>query len=88
MPRLTTLANANNYRNSSLWYRDGSFLKLRNVTVSYTFPKEKIRFADLTVFVTGTNLFSIDNLGFADPEQLVAAYPSVRSFWAGLKFNF
>ena len=88
MPRLTTLANANNYRNSSLWYRDGSFLKLRNVTVSYTFPKAATRFADLTVFVTGNNLFSIDSIGFADPEQLAAAYPSVRSFWTGLKFNF
>ena len=88
MPRLTTLANENNYRNSSLWYRDGSFLKLRNLTVAYTFPKSVMRFADMKVFVTGTNLFSIDNIGFADPEQLAAAYPSVRSWWAGIKFNF
>ena len=88
MPRLTTLANANNYRNSTLWYRDGSFLKLRNVTIAYTFPKSMTRFADLKVFLIGTNLFSVDNLGFADPEQLVAAYPSTRSYWAGIKFNF
>ena len=88
MPRLTTLANDNNYRNSSLWYRDGSFLKLRNLTVAYTFPKSVTRITDLKVFVTGTNLFSIDNIGFADPEQLAAAYPSTRSCWVGLKFNF
>ena len=88
MPRLTTLTNENNYRNSSLWYRDGSFIKLRNVTIAYTFPKSMTRFADLKVFVTGTNLFSADNIGFADPEQLVAAYPSTRSYWAGIKFNF
>lgn len=88
MPRLTTLANANNYHASSLWYRDGSFIKLRNVTVAYTFPKSMTRFADLKVFVTGTNLFSADNLGFADPEQLAIAYPSTRSYWAGIKFNF
>ena len=88
MPRLTTLSNENNYRNSSLWYRDGSFIKLRNVTLAYTFPKSMTRFADLKVFVTGTNLFSADNIGFADPEQLIAAYPSTRSYWAGIKFNF
>ena len=88
MPRLTTLANANNYRASSLWYRDGSYLKLRNLLVSYTFTKEQIRFADLKVFVQGTNLFSLDNIGFADPEQLGIAYPSTRSFWAGVKLNF
>lgn len=88
MPRLTTLANTNNYRSSSLWYRDGSFLKLRNLLLAYTFPKSMTHFADLKVFVQGTNLFSTDNIGFADPEQLSVAYPSTRSYWAGIKFNF
>lgn len=88
MPRLTTLENMNNYRASSLWYRDGSFIKLRNLLVAYTFPKSQTRFADLKVFVQGTNLFSLDNIGFADPEQLGIAYPSTRSYWAGIKLNF
>ena len=88
MPRLTTQDNQNNYRASSLWYRDGSFLKLRNLMVGYTFPKSMIKFADMQVYVQGTNLFSLDNIKFADPEQLVASYPSIRSFWAGVKFNF
>lgn len=88
MPRLTTQENLNNYRASSLWYRDGSFLKLRNLLVAYTFPKQQTHFADLKVFVQGTNLFSLDNLHFADPEQLGIAYPSTRSYWAGIKLNF
>lgn len=88
MPRLTTEPNANNYRASNLWYRDGSFIKLRNLMVSYTFPKSMLRFADMKIFVQGCNLFSLDNIGFADPEQLQAAYPSVRTWWAGVKFNF
>lgn len=88
MPRLTTQSNANNYRNNSLWYRDGSFLKLRNLYLAYTFPKTMTRFADLKVYLQGTNLFSLDNLGFADPEQLEANYPSTRSYWLGVKFDF
>jgi len=88
MPRLTTLANANNYQASSLWYRDGSFLKLRNLVISYTFPKSMLRFADMKLFLQGNNLFSLDNIRFADPEQLEQSYPSVRTFLAGLKFNF
>lgn len=88
MPRLTTQQNLNNYRASSLWYRDGSFLKLRNLLVAYTFPKSQTHFADLKVFVQGTNLFSLDNIHFADPEQLGIAYPSTRSYWAGIKLNF
>lgn len=88
MPRLTTQANANNYRNNSLWYRDGSFLKLRNLYLAYTFPKTVTRFADLKVYLQGTNLFSLDNLGFADPEQLGVGYPATRSYWVGVKFDF
>lgn len=88
MPRLTTQANANNYRNSSLWFRNGSFMKLRNLQLGYTLPKSAIGFADARVYLQGTNLFSIDNIEFADPEQLSAAYPSTRAFWAGVKFNF
>ena len=88
MPRLTTLSNANNYRNNSYWYRDGSFIKLRNLTVAYTLPKRILRFADMKIYLQGTNLFSLDNLKIVDPEQLGASYPSVRSYWAGVKFNF
>lgn len=88
MPRLTTLENKNNYRQNSLWYKDGSFIKLRSLVLSYTFKKEMTRFADVKVFVEGNNLFSLDNIRFTDPEQLQMGYPSTRSFWTGVKFNF
>lgn len=88
MPRLTTQTNNNNYRGNSLWYRDGSFLKLRNLTLSYTFSRKMLKFADMKVYVQGTNLFSLDNLKVVDPEQLTASYPTMRVFWAGVKFNF
>ncbi|MBO6096784.1 MAG: SusC/RagA family TonB-linked outer membrane protein, partial [Bacteroidales bacterium] len=88
MPRLTTQENPNNYQANSLWYRDGSFIKLRNLGISYTIPKKALRLCDATVSITGTNLFSFDNIGFADPEQLGAYYPSTRAYWVGVKFNF
>ena len=88
MPRLTTQENNNNYRNNSLWYRDGSFIKLRNLGVSYTIPRKAMKICDATISLTATNLFSLDNIKFADPEQLGAYYPSTRVFWVGVKFNF
>ena len=88
MPRLTTQGGENNYRSNSLFYRDGSFLKLRNVGISYTIPKSLLKICDATVSLNGTNLFSLDNIQFADPEQLGANYPTTRVFWAGVKFNF
>ena len=88
MPRLTTQENNNNYRNNSLWYRDGSFIKLRNVGVSFNVPKKFLGICDAEVSLNGTNLLSLDNIGFADPEQLGAYYPSMKVWWAGIKFNF
>ena len=88
MPRLTTLDGSNNYEDNSLWYRDGSFIKLRNVGVSYTIPKKVLKLCDAVISVNGTNLFSLDNIKFADPEQLGAVYPSTRVFWGSVKFNF
>ncbi len=88
IPRLTTLENANNYRNNSLWYRDGSFLKLRKLGVSYTLPKRLVHIADMKVYFEGNNLFCLDGIKTVDPEQLTATYPSVRTFFIGVKFNF
>ena len=88
MPRLTTVSNANNHQPSSLWYRDGSYLKLRNLVLSYTFPKSMLKFADMKIFLQGNNVFSIDGIGFADPQDISTLYPSMRSFLAGIKFNF
>lgn len=88
MPRLTTQENNNNYRNNSLWYRDGSFIKLRNIGVSYTIPKKVLGICEAEVSVNGTNLFSFDNIEFADPEQMGAYYPSMKVWWAGFKLNF
>lgn len=102
MPRLTTEGNSgsNNYQNSSMWYRDGSFLKLRNVTLSYTIPKRIIKIAEVEVYLQATNLFSLDGIEFMDPEQLLYSekdsynsqswinYPSTRAYWFGAKFNF
>ena len=88
MPRLTTLDGDNNYRSSNQWYRDGSFLKLRNVGISYNIPRSVLKVCDATVSLTGTNLFCLDNIKFADPEQLGAYYPTTRVIWTGVKFNF
>lgn len=89
MPRLTSQANNNNYQyNSSLWYRNGNFLKLRNVELSYLIPKKVTNISDIKVYVRGTNLFSIDGIKFADPEQLGISYPSLRGYWAGVKLQF
>jgi len=84
VPRLTTLDNANNFRVSDLWVRNASYLKLRNIEVSYDLTPMgfKARF-----FVRGANLFSLDKLKEFDPENYSIGYPSLSSYTLGIQIN-
>ncbi len=88
MPRLTTLSNENNYRQSTHWYRNASYLKLRDVRLSYSFENPLKLLPFVEVYIAGNNLFSIDNIGFADPEGIEDSYPSLKSYWAGINIKF
>ena len=92
-PRLSTEVNSNNYQPSSLWIRNGSYLKLRNVELGYTLPEkwlDKIRMRDLRIYVNAVNLFTISGLYSRydlDPERL-SGYPAVKSVNVGLTLGF
>ncbi|TKG93998.1 SusC/RagA family TonB-linked outer membrane protein [Puteibacter caeruleilacunae] len=88
MPRLTTLSNANNYRASSHWYRNASYLKLRDLKLAYSVEHLGGFLPFAEIYVAGSNLFSIDDIDFADPESIGDNYPSLRSYWAGIKVKF
>lgn len=59
--------------NSTLGYVDGSYVKIRNLSLGYTFPEFKTSvFKNLRVYATGTNLFILtkdDKLNEYDPER-------------------
>ncbi|GAB2594662.1 SusC/RagA family TonB-linked outer membrane protein [Spirosoma areae] len=90
-PRLSASNNLNNYRYSSFWQRDGSFIKLRSLELGYTLPgqlTEKVKMTNARVFINGTNLFSLDHLnGYMDPE-VSGGYPALRTVSAGVRIQF
>ncbi|MBK3516184.1 SusC/RagA family TonB-linked outer membrane protein [Carboxylicivirga marina] len=61
-PRLSDTENANNGQNSSWWLRDGSFLRLKNVELGYTYKKARF-------FANGTNLLTFSKFDMWDPEM-------------------
>lgn len=66
-------------RNAENFIEDGSFTRLRYVTLSYKFPKkvlEKTAISSVELFATGRNLFTITNYSGVDPE--------VNTFGAGI----
>ncbi len=89
-PRLSSISNSNNYRFSSFWLKDGSFIKVRNIELGYNFPKtvvSAIGVNNLRLFVNGTNLLSFDHIKHSDPEVL-SGYPVTRTISAGLSAKF
>ncbi len=92
-PRLVTETSNNNYRNSTTWLVNRTFLKLRNVELYYNFPKELVRkstFIDnARVYVRGENLFSADSMnGISDPETYNSYTPSTWGIVFGLTIGF
>lgn len=92
-PRLTAVANNNNYINSTFWMRNGHFLRLRNVEIGYTIPSRltrKIAISTARVFVSGINLVTWSPLlknDHIDPETLTG-YPALKSYNAGISVDF
>jgi TonB-linked SusC/RagA family outer membrane protein len=97
-PKLTLAYTSMSYENSDLWARDGSYLKLRNIELSYTFDQKQLsrmlpslKVNSVRIYINGQNLYTWDKLKFVDPEATTSdayAYPQLRIFNAGLSFNF
>ena len=90
-PRLGVFVSPNTLY--SRYVENGSFLKLRNLTLGYTLPVKistspvKFRF-----FLTGQNLLTITPYRGYDPEVAggidTGVYPSARGFLAGAEITF
>jgi TonB-linked SusC/RagA family outer membrane protein len=86
--------------NSTKWIPDGSYIKLRNVSLSYTIPKEKLKIGDLRIVLSGQNLLTLTDYKGFDPEVSstgksdidqgldLGSYPTARSYTLGLTLNF
>ncbi|SHK64250.1 TonB-linked outer membrane protein, SusC/RagA family [Xylanibacter ruminicola] len=93
-PRLTYGPNVNNYRRSTWWKKDMSFLRCKTIEVGYTFPKtwlQNFYVKSCRVFVSGNNLFCLSAFKLWDPELGTndgLKYPMNRSVMFGVDINF
>ncbi len=92
IPRFTTSVA---YNDGTQYLYDGSYFRLKNVEVAYTWTKgwiKKIGFQSLKLYLNGNNLFLItkmpddreSNYGFSGGG---GAYPTVRRYNFGIKLN-
>jgi len=102
IPRATMTDPNNNNRTSSRFIEDGSYLRIKEVVLSYSFSKEltrKLRLSGLKVFATAYNLFTFTNYSGMDPEVNYAGgdnlrlgtdfftYPQARKFVFGINIG-
>ena len=95
--------HGNNNRPSSFQVEDGSFFRLRNISLGYTLPKTGVigdTFDRLRVYVAGNNVFTTtDYLGYnpevsnitnssLTPGEDYGTYPLTRTFTVGLNLTF
>ena len=90
-PRLSTENVANNAQNSTIWYRNVSWFKMRDIELYYKLPEKVIkplRMNAARVFVQGQNLLSVDNISAMDGENLNTGYPVMKGVNIGLSLQF
>lgn len=71
LPRYTFNDTNNNWKNSDLYIKDGSYLRLKNVTLGYTLPARwtnRIFIKKIRVYVSAENLLTFTKYDGFDPE--------------------
>ena len=92
-PRLTYGNNSNNYRASTYWLRDGSYLRLKNLEIGYTLPKafvSSMHIQNVRFYFMATNLLTFSDFDLWDPELGSSngqQYPLSKTFTLGMTIN-
>ncbi|MCE5174069.1 MAG: TonB-dependent receptor [Bacteroidales bacterium] len=96
MPRAIYADPNRNNRASSRWIEDGSYIKLKNLALGYTFNKnwmQKTGAKSLRLFVSADNLLTITKYSGLDPEVGLwgldyGVYPTAKTIMFGASIKF
>ncbi len=87
--------SSRNFNTSSRFVEDGSYLRLKNLTIGYTLPQrwtKKLHMNRWRFYITASNLFTITDYTGYDPEVGGGVdygnYPQSRTFLFGTNINF
>ncbi len=84
-PRLTTLGNPNNFRNSTFWLYENKWFTLHTLQLTYLLPKIS-RIEDARIFLRANNILTISKI--KDKTQLnIGSPPQVRVASIGLNIS-
>ncbi|AKQ47000.1 TonB-dependent receptor [Rufibacter radiotolerans] len=102
VPKMTSANYASDLR-PSRFLEDGSYLRLKNITLGYTLPNgltSRVGISSARVYLSGQNVFTVTNYTGLDPEITATAsntltqgieffsMPQPRVFMGGFNINF
>ncbi len=90
-PAPTTDNNNNEHEVSEFHIENGSFLRMKTLTVGYSLPaslRSKLKLSNARIYLQAQNLFTITNYSGADPEGLGYPYALPRQYTVGIQFGF
>ena len=102
LPRLSIIDSNRNFRVSDMWVKNGDFLRIANLQVGYTLPKQIANMLSIQkarVYVGVNNLLTISGYNkYGDPECGIGSvlytgldtgrYPQPRTWMAGINVTF
>lgn len=95
-PKLLNNGNKNAHKQSTRFLEDGSYARLRNVTLAYNLPAAILNKLNLTKFrilLEGDNLYTLTKFSGVDPEtdangNVGSRYPFAKKVLMGLQIGF
>lgn len=96
MPRAIFNDPNKNTRQSDRYVEDGSYLRVKNVSIGYNFARQlvsKIKMSSARIYISGTNLYTLTNYKGFDPEVGTNGidngnYPITRNISIGVNISF
>ena len=99
-PRLSMKDSKKNWMTSTFWMQNASYLKMRNMQLGYSLPKQVLAGSGITrlrVYFSVDNLFTITGFDGVDPESaynmkdlsvVSSYYPLTRNYSFGVNLSF
>ncbi|MDR2086825.1 MAG: TonB-dependent receptor [Dysgonamonadaceae bacterium] len=87
-------SNSENYATSTFWLRDGSYLRLKSLDLTYNIPErmtKKIGLNNVRVYFGGYNLLTFTRFNMWDVElreETGSEYPNIKTYSVGVNFSF
>lgn len=96
LPKPVYNNTSNSYNTSTRYLEDGSYLRIKDITLAYNLPSKWIKKALMSgvrIYASALNLYTFHNMNYFDPEHgtmgnTIISYPMTRSMIVGVDITF